>query len=398
MDSRLSGNYAFALTWRTLVAAALVTLLLQLLATTQFYATMLVLAMLALFTILDATRLYSRQGALMVAASPSAREDARRLHRMEALLDAVTVALFVLDVDDRIVFTNRAARLLAGEDIGRLTDIRALGGKAAARLAAMPVGGRQILTMADGRPMLVWSAAFAAPGAAPQRLVSLQAVSGELDAVQARAWSDMTRVLSHEMMNSLTPIVSLSESLPGLTGEDRDAAMQTIARRSRHLMNFVERYRQIADLPPPQLLPLSLTAFAADIDALMRAHLKGVAWQCSTEEGSVAADSDLLSQAMINLLRNAAEAAEASASPSVSLAIHHTDAEVHFCVRDNGPGIAAEHLPEIFVPFFTTKQGGSGIGLTLARQIALAHGGRIIVTTTDRGAIFTLALPVRIGP
>jgi two-component system nitrogen regulation sensor histidine kinase NtrY len=282
--------------------------------------------------------------------------------------------------------------------VGRLVDIRALGDAAAQTILALPAGARQIVTMADGRTMLVWTGLISAPGIEAQRLVSLQTVSGELDAVQAKAWADMTRVLSHEIMNSLTPISSLSESLPHLlaSGGDASGAVETIARRSQHLMNFVERYRQIADLPAPNLRPIALAPLLADIDALMRAHLvvRGIAWHSTGQAETVCADPDLLSQAIINLLHNAADAAAGATTPIIRLDCTQGDGEILFCVSDNGPGIAREHLPEIFVPFFTTKRGGAGIGLTLARQIAIAHGGRIAVdSSSDGGASFTIAIP-----
>jgi two-component system nitrogen regulation sensor histidine kinase NtrY len=200
------------------------------------------------------------------------------------------------------------------------------------------------------------------------------------------------------MMNSLTPISSLSESLPQLlaAGGDASAAVATIARRSRHLMNFVERYRKIADLPPPQPRRIDLPSFLADIDALMQAHLapRNIAYASSVAAKHVDADPDLLSQALINLLHNAADAAAHAPGPALSLACLEEDGEILFRVSDNGPGIAPDRVEEIFVPFFTTKEGGSGIGLTLARQIALAHGGRIALDHDHDGATrFTIALP-----
>ena len=402
MDSRLPASFAFALTWRTLLAGVFATLLLQVLTTTHYYATALVLGALIALTITDATRLYARQGVLGVGTRAAEREQARQLDRMAALLDAVTVSLMALAPDGRISFANRAARLLAGEEVGRLADIKALGKTAADTLLALPVGARQIVTMADGRPMLAWLGAFTAPGTPPQRLISLQAVTGELDAVQLKAWADMTRVLAHEMMNSLTPISSLSESLPQLlaSGGDVGAAVETIARRSRHLMNFVERYRKIADLPAPSPRRIDLAAFLADIDALMRAHLatRGIGWHCNGIEATLQADPDLLNQALINLLHNAADAAAQNPAPAISLGCTLDNGEVLFRIHDNGPGIPPGRMEEIFVPFFTTKQGGSGIGLTLARQIALAHGGRLKVPINNpgAGATFILALPMHV--
>ena len=327
MDSRAQGPGLFALGMglRALAVAGLIVLLVWDLSATRHYATALVLALLIAFALTEAAHRYAR--AMPAAAMPSAnREQAAELDRMTALLDAVTVALVTMRADGRIRLANRAARLLAGEEAGRLADIRALGPAAAAAIEALPVGARQIVAMADGRPLLVWVGAIAMPDQPQQKLVSLQAVTGELDAVQLKAWMDMTRILSHEIMNSLTPIASLSESLgrmlPPQATQDAADALAAIARRSHHLMSFVERYRRIADLPSPVFVTIDAVAFLADIDALTGAALaaRGIAWRCTAPPAHLhfRADAALLSQALINLLHNAADAVAGRAAPLVS--------------------------------------------------------------------------------
>jgi signal transduction histidine kinase len=394
---------ALGMAMRAGLAATLIVLLAWDLAATHYYATALVLALLLGFVLFEASQRYAGAPFAPPARQAEAR-DMRALDRMQSLLDAVSVALVTIDADGAVTLVNRAARLLAGQDAARLADIGGLGTAAAETIAALPVGARQIVGMADGRPMLAWVAAFAVPGEKAQKLVSLQAVTGELDAVQLKAWMDMTRVLSHEIMNSLTPIASLSESLgrmlpqqPGASPEAADA-LAAISRRSQHLMSFVERYRRIADLPSPAPANIEAAAFLADIDALAGAALaaRGVAWTCLPPAAGLhfRADPALLSQALINLLHNAADASAGGSAPLVTLACAGNEDGIAFLVSDNGPGIAPERQEEIFLPFFTTKSGGSGIGLPLSRQIALAHGGRL--TAEDRpggGTLFRLTLP-----
>jgi C4-dicarboxylate-specific signal transduction histidine kinase len=267
----------------------------------------------------------------------------------------------------------------------------------------MPVGARRILTLADGRPALAWTVGLSAPGEPSQKLLSLHIVAGELDAVQLRAWQDMSRVLAHEIMNSLTPIASLSESAAALMAsrEEPDCevsrAVGAIARRSLHLLDFVERYRNLADLPEPRLRSVKMGELVGGVEAVLQAHLaaRGIAYGRTIEppEFSFQGDPELLSQALINLLHNAAEAVASVDTPSIHLSCELSGAAITCSVADNGPGIPADRLQEIFVPFFTTKEAGSGIGLTLVRQIALAHGGRVEALNRDGGgALFRLTL------
>ena len=390
--------------WRLLFAAVAIVALVRVLTETRHFASASVLAAAAALLLVDVARVALR-GREDDRVSPSVEERARaqQLDQALALLDAVTVALFALGPDGRIRFANRAARALAGE-AARLED--ALDGPAAAEILALPVGGRRIVALSDGRSMLVWVGAVATPDGGPQRLVSLQAVAGELDAVQVGAWHAMTRVLAHEMMNALTPVASLAESLARMAGSDTrpavSGAAHTIARQSRHLIDFVERYRAIADLPAPAFAPLDLTTFLADINALVDAQLRarGIAFSAALPVAAVPLEGDagLLRQALLNLLRNAGDAVAGAGGGAVRFACAVNSGELRFEVHDDGPGIPPDRIEEIFVPFYTTKEGGAGIGLALARQIALAHGGRLTAAPNGgRGMTFVLSIPTSRG-
>lgn len=397
MGSSARLDLVSALGWRLLFAAIAIALLLSLLPAAGHVASAFVLAVAAALLLVDLVRI-ARSGAAAPASSAiEERARAQQLGQALALLDAVAIALFALAPDGRIRFANSAARALAGADAGRLEDAV---GAAAAEVLALPVGGRRLVALEDGRTMLVWVGAFSTPDGGPQRLVSLQAIAGELDAVQVGAWHAMTRVLAHEMMNALTPVASLAESLARMVGGDARAdvtgAADTIARQSRHLMDFVERYRAIVDLPAPDLQPLDLPTFLADIGALAAAQLsaRGVAFSASPPPAASArADGGLLRQALLNLLRNAGDAV-AGAGGAVQLACVEEGGTLRFEVSDDGPGVAPGRMEEIFVPFFTTRDGGAGIGLALARQIALAHGGRLTAAANPtRGMTFALSIP-----
>ena len=327
-------------------------------------------------------------------------ERQRRIDTLEAMLDTVGVALFVLAPDGAIELSNRAARNLAREPATRFASLRAIGPEVAARLMALGPGARELLRLPDGRRMLAGAAAFSLPGGERRRLISLQGVSGELDPVEFKAWQDLVRILAHEMMNSLTPIVSLAESLEGLLHEQGEAAaaVQVIARRSQGLMSFVDRYRRVAELPSPERTTISLAELAAGLDRLMEPMLseRGIAYVSQVDPPDLVlfADPELLEQAMLNLLKNAVEAVEGSAAPAIQLSCRAIgDGLVAISVCDNGRGLPED--PEgLFVPFFTTKAGGSGIGLSIARQVALAHQGQALAERREpRGATFSLVFP-----
>jgi two-component system nitrogen regulation sensor histidine kinase NtrY len=327
-------------------------------------------------------------------------EQQRRIEALLTLVDSVPAALMVVDRGGRIVLSNRAARQLAGEDVAYLGDIAALGADAAARLQALSAGGREIVRLADGRLALAAALGFVAPGMEAQRLLSLQDVAAQLDAVELKAWQDLVRVLAHEMLNSLTPIVSLAESLQSRPHHkaDVDEAIEVIARRSRGLMSFVDRYRKVAEIPRPTLGAVDLDALVGELSRLMAPLLAERALALETQVDpvglTVSADRDLLEQAMINLLKNAIDAVAGVEQPTISLVCRINEGWVEISVIDNGPGIAAEDADKVFIPFFTTKVGGSGIGLSVARQIALAHHGRLDSSQpTPSGARFTLSLP-----
>ncbi len=328
----------------------------------------------------------------------------RRIDGLEALIDTVGAALFVLAPDGRIEFVNRAARALAREDADRLERLSVIGPELAAQLTGLSPGAREVVRLANGRAALAVAAAYRLPGGERRRLISLQTIAGELDAVELKAWRDLTRILAHEMMNSLTPIVSLAESLDAMLGRQETAdlgevasAVQVIARRSAGLMSFVDRYRKIADLPPPTLAPVRLTELVAGLERLFEPMLKdrGIVLRNSIAPAGLTllVDSELIEQAMLNLLKNAVEAVADVEAPAIGMACRLDDGgAATISVSDNGRGLP-EDADALFLPFFTTKAGGSGIGLGVVRQVALAHQGRVVASSSDRGAVFSLILP-----
>jgi nitrogen fixation/metabolism regulation signal transduction histidine kinase len=335
----------------------------------------------------------------------------QRIDFAEALADNVLAALLVVDEAGTVVHANRAAHRLLGEAVGPLGRVPALGPQAVHRLLRLASGGREIVRLADDRSVLASMNLFSIPGQPALRLIALQSLSSDLDVVVLKSWQDLVRVLAHEMMNSLTPICSLSDSVatrlrhateegvaPGEGSVEVAAAVEVIARRSAGLMNFVERYRKLAETPAAIRTPIAMGEFVEALDRLMTPLMReaGVDYASAVEPANlvVEADRDLLEQATINLLKNALDAISGRPGSTIRLSCRIGDDDVAITVEDNGPGLACDDAETAFVPFFTTKAGGSGIGLTLARQIALAHDGRIEHRRrAPSGAVFRLLLP-----
>lgn len=336
----------------------------------------------------------------------AARADRQqRTDFLEALTDTVSAGLLVVDHAGSVVVANRAARVGLGAGVGPLTAIAALGADTARQLLEMPPGARVIIRLASQQAMLAQLSSFAT-AAGVQRVIALQSVSGDLDAVEIKAWQDLVRVLAHEMMNSLTPICSLSESIAarlraapgGSIDVELAQAAEVIARRSEGLMHFVERYRRLTNAPAAVKTPTSAVDLVRHLDRLAAAMIArdAVAYSSDVRPNWLVlnADQNLLEQAAINLLKNAVDAVRGRPDAAVRLEVALEEDLVALTVSDNGPGLSRADPEGAFVPFFTTKAGGSGIGLALARQIALAHGGRLEHRPrAPQGAVFRLTLP-----
>jgi len=245
-------------------------------------------------------------------------------------------------------------------------------------------------------------------------LVSIQNIQAELEEKEMEAWQNLIKVLTHEIMNSITPISSMTATLLDMLGiaekngtstgdplcrediEEMSEALKTIHQRSQGLMNFVNSYRNMTLIPKPKFRLLSVSDFFRRVENLMSHKMTdhGIAfrWSVEPETLELTADPDLMEQVMINLLLNAIRAVAGRRNPGIRLAAALSpEGKVIITVEDNGVGIVEEALENIFIPFFTTNKQGSGIGLSLSRQILRLHNATISAkSVTDQGATFTL--------
>lgn len=266
-----------------------------------------------------------------------------------ALLDTVPAALFVTDADGRLVRDNRSARALVPVTSTRFADHPAFGPNDASELLASgPTAGR-MLHPADGRAAHASITLFDLADGTRWRLIAVQLISEELGAVEADAWHRLSRVLAHEVMNSLSPVVSLAESMVALAQDPADsadrreiaAAAATIARRAQHLIGFVERYRQWLATPEPELVPVDLKELMDEMVELAR-HFDprvDVSVTGTVPTASVEMDRELIEQALLNLLKNAVEAARAHPRPTVAVCCDMDRASIRLAIEDNGRGL-----------------------------------------------------------
>lgn len=306
---------------------------------------------------------------------------------LRALLDQAPGALLAV-AGNRVRALNRAARLLFDTDDRVLPPPPALLSDDAARLRH---GGRswRIDRVTIDRVGTV------------ETLVALIDVEAAEHAAEARATRELLRVLGHEVMNAMAPITSLAESALAVLAapERRDRLLpeilDTLARRADGLRRFTEAYRQVARLPDPVPVAVPVAALFADIVHLFEAQWRGGASLSTDDPGDAVAtlDRDQIVQALLALLRNAVEAMQAAGVPPVArlTAIVAPD-RLTLRVRDEGPGVDPVHRTAIFLPFFTTKADGNGIGLAAARQIAQGHGGDVTLCP-GRPTTFELSLP-----
>jgi two-component system, NtrC family, nitrogen regulation sensor histidine kinase NtrY len=328
--------------------------------------------------------------------------DANRFY--EAVLDDAPTALLTVDAEGRVELTNKASRRLFIRHKGvRVGDFREYGNTFVKALGGDVIGRpRLVPLMTEGVPQTAMvSGAVVHRLGGLVRVIAVQPIQGELNAIEIAAQSDLIRVLTHEIMNSMTPVTSLAHSAADLMAKadgggegdiaDARAAVNTLARRADGVMHFVESYRQISRAPVVRRRKYDALPWGRELEAIFRASdaAEGVRFSLDVEPQSLTldADPDLMSQVLINLLRNGADAAKSAAGvPEVSLRFRRTrSGRARIEVSDNGPGVPDNLRQDIFLPFFTTKSKGTGVGLSLARQVVLAHQGSIDVAESPAG-------------
>jgi PAS domain S-box-containing protein len=317
----------------------------------------------------------------------------QRLGALEAsallrkVLEEIDVAVLAFDAGGKLRLSNRAGERLLGMPSERLVGL----GAADLGLAEV-LGGRTPrvvdLPLAGGAGRFEVRHGIVRQGGRPLDLVVLSDLSRALRAEERQAWQRLIRVLGHELNNSLTPIRSVTASLEELLArpqrphdyeDDLRRGLALVGARAAALSRFMDGYARLARLPPPDRAPVDLGEL---VQRAVRLEDRVAVQVQPGPQLEIEADADQVEQALINLLRNAAEASLETGG-SVRVGWSRNDGHVEVWIEDDGPGLPPS--ANLFVPFFTTKQQGSGIGLVLSRQIAEGHGGSLVLANRKQG-------------
>ena len=331
-----------------------------------------------------------------------------RYRYFETLLDTVDTCMLVTDKEGQVIWMNRAGvQDLCGFTIHRLDELRVLNPDFPLMLEALQPGEVKVVRIYKEEFMqdMAVTVTQYANNHADLRLVNLKNIRSILEENEMEAWQKLVRVLTHEIMNSITPIISLSDTLceralqQGMEEESLMLqGMRTIHRRSKGLLGFVENYRKLSRLASPVLVPVRVGDWLDDIKKLFPSTAVNYIYKVEDENLKLLIDRSQMEQVLINLLKNAGEACADQSHPEVVVETAYLPEKHIFqlSVTDNGVGILPNVLDKIFIPFFTTKPTGSGIGLSLCKQIMTLHGGSIRVSSeVGKGSCFTLKLLVK---
>jgi two-component system, NtrC family, nitrogen regulation sensor histidine kinase NtrY len=318
------------------------------------------------------------------------------------IVQHVGIGILTFKRDGNIQIINNAAkRLMRIERADRLEDLRDISEALVEAFLKLKTGGRELIRVKNGDETVqlsIYAIELTLRGE-EVKLISMSNIQSELEEKEMEAWQNLVRVLTHEIMNSVTPISSLAgvveEELGRKLGlnelsmkrdeaEDMHLSVQTISKRSEGLIKFVREFRSLTHIPKPKLSEVAVKPLLEELAMLHKKELadKNISISISVEptNSTVHVDKTLIEQVLINLIKNAIQAFDDRVNPGISLASYVNEkGSVIISVKDNGTGIEPEALEKIFIPFFSTKKTGSGIGLSLSKQIMRQHEGNITV-------------------
>ncbi|MCF2550486.1 sensor histidine kinase [Bacteroides caecigallinarum] len=323
----------------------------------------------------------------------SAMEDETKYQYYKNLMNSVDTAVISTYKDGRIIWMNKSAKSILGPEVFKLPeDIQnALNNK------------EKIVHRKKQESTLDLSVSYTqiTVHGKEQFIISMNNIHSALEKNEMEAWQKLIRVLTHEIMNSITPIISLSDTLKERSTEfpinenaqrNISQGLGIINRRCKGLVEFVENYRKLTRISTPVKSEIIISDFFKDIEGLTATDY--IHFSLENKNMTLTADRAQMEQVFLNIIKNAIEACKKTAGPQIVVsAVNYKNDSIKFSITDNGEGIMPEVKERIFVPFFTTKPNGSGIGLSLCKQIITLHDGYINVESkVGYGTTFTIIL------
>lgn len=322
----------------------------------------------------------------------------------KALLEQIPDGIISWDESGRIQTINPAASRLLNRDYIRYKDqLEQMWPNLAQIIDNASLNGNTLVKINQGEQVRQLAVSYKRITQNGETLfiLTLKDIARELSEKETESWDKLTHILTHEIMNSIAPIVSLSgtllsyfeqkgvakprEEITDLVLSKTIRGLSTVKNQGQSLMRFTDSYRRLSYLQPPVIKPFPVGRFTENLQLLLQSDLarQGIdlSVTLSSPDLTLEADEEMLSQVLINLLRNAMQALEETVGGMIRVEASQPGGKIQIDIKDNGPGIPKELLDDIFVPFFTTKSSGSGIGLSLSRQIIRMHGGELSVTS-----------------
>lgn len=339
------------------------------------------------------------------------QEKEAQFQYLQAIVEHVDTGLICFDKDGRTLLMNRALqRLLHKSYFPDMASVDRFNPALHEAISGLQPGERQLVKLVVNGQILQIAVrtTILKLKNGEYHLYSLQNISAELEEQEVQSWQKLIRILTHEIMNSVTPVASLAATASDMVGkfntfdadaaEDIRTAVRAIQKRSEGLLHFTETYRQLTRIPQPKFQTVNAVSLIEDVLTLFKPAFTEQKIRLEKQFPSatlpIQADPELLEQVLINLIKNAMEAVRNMPQPTVALtAARDAEGTVLIQVVDNGPGIPPDLQEQIFVPFFTTKNEGTGIGLSLCRQIIQLHKGSLsVLSKPGEGATFAVRL------
>ena len=364
----------------------------------------------------DTNKLNAELNKVLKDLSESRKQKEADYQYLKNIVQHVGIGLITFNKTGEVHIINTAAKkLLKINQVDNIRDLAQVSDILVDVFLRLRTGGRDLIRLEIGEDVVqlaVYAIELTLRGE-EFKLVSLQNIQNELEEKEMEAWQNLVRVLTHEIMNSVTPISSLANTVEDelntqLTNDqeinqisndeiaDLHLAISTIKKRSQALIRFVQDFRNLTHIPTPKISEIRVKELMEEMLIFLRKEINDNNVQTTVRidppELTINADKDLIEQVLINLIKNAVQAFDEQTNKLVELKAYIDEkSRPVISVKDNGNGIDEEALEKIFIPFFTTKKTGSGIGLSLSRQIMRQHQGNLgVKTKIDEGTEFFL--------